>query len=296
MAQSKYIKNFSGLYRQNGGVQDPYFFTEKIKTRAVHFDWKVDPHFHSRLFQIFLVRKGYAKAYLNAQQYLIEGSFLIFIPPGVIHGFDFDADIDGDIISFSSYYANALISKFAQLTGQLSKPVMITDQTHTASEIGALFESFYRLRDVYGKEKSTLSEVFIYVKVADLLLQIADMQSAKPVVPSSAPYSDLELFKSFQDLVKNEISPFKPLEEYARRLNTSLSHINRICRQVENASPLTIIQNEIIMMAKTLLVNEKINISDIAYSLGFNDPSYFIRLFKKKVGVTPKLFRKQNIA
>lgn len=296
MSQSVAIKNFSGLYKGNNEVQDQYFFSEKIKTRAAHFDWTVDPHFHSQLFQVFLVRKGHAKAYLSAQQYEMNGSFMIFIPPNIIHGFDFDAEIDGDIISFSNYYTITLINRFTQLAKQLNQPIMVSEATHTQAEIDLLFETFYRLRDLYIAPKNNLSEIFIHIKVADLLIHTAQLQPNKQVLSPAAHYTDLELFKTFQELVKNEISPFKPLEEYAQQLNISLSHLNRVCRSIEDASPLNIIQKEIINMAKILIRNEKVNISDIAYSLGFNDPSYFIRLFKKKVGVTPKIYRAQILS
>lgn len=296
MSQAVAIKNFAGLYKENGNVQDQYFFCEKIETRAINFGWKVDPHFHSQLYQIFLVRKGRAKIYLSAQQYTLEGSFLIFIPPNIIHGFDFDTDIDGEILSFSAYFVTTLINRFTQLSKHLNQPIMISTATNTAKEIKLLFETYYRLREIYHAAKTPLHEIFIHIKVADALMQTVAIQPEKKALSTTIQYSDLELFKTFQEIVKKEISPFKPLEEYAQQLNISLSHLNRICRNIEDASPLNIIQKEIINMAKILLMNEKVNISDIAYSLGFNDPSYFIRLFKKKVGTTPKIYRSHHLA
>ncbi len=84
------------------------------------------------------------------------------------------------------------------------------------------------------------------------------------------------------------------METYAKNLGLSLSHLNRLCKHISDDTPLSIIQFEIIAMAKMLLLNDKINVSDVAYSLGFNDPSYFIRLFKKKTGVTPKIYKQEH--
>jgi AraC-like DNA-binding protein len=47
--------------------------------------------------------------------------------------------------------------------------------------------------------------------------------------------------------------------------------------------------------AQLMLVTETVLVKDIAYLLGFNDYSYFIRLFKKIVGITPKQYREQNL-
>jgi AraC-like DNA-binding protein len=46
-----------------------------------------------------------------------------------------------------------------------------------------------------------------------------------------------------------------------------------------------------IEIAQKLLLNNNLNISEIAYRIGFNDPRYFSRCFKKVVGVSPKEFR-----
>ena len=45
-----------------------------------------------------------------------------------------------------------------------------------------------------------------------------------------------------------------------------------------------------------LLADNNLNISEIAYSLGFNDPKYFSRCFRREFGVTPKEYRKNSLA
>jgi AraC-like DNA-binding protein len=50
-----------------------------------------------------------------------------------------------------------------------------------------------------------------------------------------------------------------------------------------------------IEIARQLLLNNSLNISEVAYRIGFNDPRYFSRCFKKEVGVSPKEFRQTSI-
>jgi AraC-like DNA-binding protein len=52
--------------------------------------------------------------------------------------------------------------------------------------------------------------------------------------------------------------------------------------------------NRLILEAKRLLLYSEISISTIADDLGFTDPSYFIRLFKKETGISPLTFRNEK--
>ena len=54
------------------------------------------------------------------------------------------------------------------------------------------------------------------------------------------------------------------------------------------------INNFVIEKAKTLLLGNNDSVSGIAYTLGFNYPHYFSRLFKSKTGMTPQEYRQMN--
>ncbi len=56
-------------------------------------------------------------------------------------------------------------------------------------------------------------------------------------------------------------------------------------------SPLAYVNKKKIERAQVLLVTEDWSVQEIAYKLGFNDPSYFIRLFKKLTRITPMKYR-----
>jgi YesN/AraC family two-component response regulator len=60
-------------------------------------------------------------------------------------------------------------------------------------------------------------------------------------------------------------------------------------------SPIEYILNEKIKHAKKLLKNPKIHVNEVSYATGFEDCNYFIRLFKKYEGVTPKQYQLMNV-
>ena len=70
------------------------------------------------------------------------------------------------------------------------------------------------------------------------------------------------------------------------------SHFIRLFVKAIGMPPLQYINRKKIDRAELLLITEEVPIKDIAYALGYSDPSYFIRLFKKITGITPMAYRK----
>jgi AraC family transcriptional activator of pobA len=83
----------------------------------------------------------------------------------------------------------------------------------------------------------------------------------------------------------------KTAQDYARNLNVHANYLNRAVKEVTGKPTTTHISERIIGEAKALLQHTDWNISDIAYALGFEYPTYFNNFFKKNTGTNPKNFR-----
>jgi len=79
----------------------------------------------------------------------------------------------------------------------------------------------------------------------------------------------------------------------ASQLNLSSKYLSDLLKQETGKTALELIHLYVISEAKNLLVAGEQSISEIAYSLGFENPPYFSRLFKKEVGISPKEFQNQ---
>lgn len=83
--------------------------------------------------------------------------------------------------------------------------------------------------------------------------------------------------------------------EYASRLNISRVYLNEAVRTVTGMSISRYIRNHIIVNAKRLLAHTSSNVNEIALALGYDDPSYFQRIFRQETGMTPSEFRKSIV-
>jgi AraC family transcriptional activator of pobA len=86
--------------------------------------------------------------------------------------------------------------------------------------------------------------------------------------------------------------PLKTAQDFAQQLAVHVNHLNRSVKEVTGRPTTTHIAERIIGEAKALLHHTSWSTAEIAYSLGFEYPTYFNNLFKKHTGTTPQAFRK----
>jgi AraC family transcriptional regulator, transcriptional activator of pobA len=87
----------------------------------------------------------------------------------------------------------------------------------------------------------------------------------------------------------------KTAQDYAKNLNVHPNYLNRAVKEVTGKPTTVHISERIISEAKALLQHTDWNISDIAYALGFEYPTYFNNFFKKITGTNPKSLRTQEV-
>jgi AraC family transcriptional regulator, transcriptional activator of pobA len=95
-------------------------------------------------------------------------------------------------------------------------------------------------------------------------------------------------------LVKINHSFKKTIEAYAEELHISQGHLVRVCQTIAGKNPKDIVTDYFIREAQMDLTNVDKTIAQVAYDLSFDDPAYFARLFKKKMGHSPKAFREKH--
>lgn len=91
---------------------------------------------------------------------------------------------------------------------------------------------------------------------------------------------------------KRDILKMRTPQDFAQRLDVHTNHLNFTLNNVLGKNTSSIIQTRILLEAKELLKNPTWSVSEIAYCLGFEYPTYFSSFFKKNTGMTPNEFRK----
>lgn len=101
------------------------------------------------------------------------------------------------------------------------------------------------------------------------------------------------LFQAFEDFLEHHFKEEKSATFYAEQLHITPKHLNRICQALVETTTSSLIADRVVLEAKRLLIYTGKSVAEIALFLGYDDYSYFSKLFKKKVGETPKQFVKR---
>ncbi|MBL7930675.1 MAG: helix-turn-helix transcriptional regulator [Bacteroidia bacterium] len=139
----------------------------------------------------------------------------------------------------------------------------------------------------------------VIVSSLELLLNLSKRYYERQFNTRSAQSSDI--VSQFHSLLNDYYKQGKftsegapTVEYFAERIHLSGNYLSDLLKKETGYSVLDQVNNFIIEKAKTLLLVDSGSVSTVAYSLGFNYPHYFSRLFKNKTGFTPQEYRKLN--
>ncbi|WBL23425.1 two-component regulator propeller domain-containing protein [Zunongwangia sp. HRR-M8] len=99
--------------------------------------------------------------------------------------------------------------------------------------------------------------------------------------------------KALQIIEEELDNPQFNVDRLFKRLEISRTKVYRVFKEILNQSPSDVIINLRLQKAEHLLLTGNLNISEIGFECGFNDPKYFSRMFKKHYGESPKRYKKQ---
>jgi len=127
----------------------------------------------------------------------------------------------------------------------------------------------------------------------ELIIRIIQTQTTKQF--ENEKYNDINSpITPAIDFIKKNIQESLNLKELSDKACMSTTSFYRYFKRELGMSPIEFILNEKIKYAKKLLSNPNIQINEVSYATGFEDCNYFIRLFKKYEGVTPKQYQLMN--
>lgn len=121
---------------------------------------------------------------------------------------------------------------------------------------------------------------------------------ASQYLQKSKPADKLSRFeivtKAFKSALERDFTTIKGPTEYAQKLNISTSYLNECVKNITGHSVSYHIQQRVILEAMRLLYHSDISVKEIATELGYEDYTYFSRLFNKITGMTALTFRNKN--
>jgi AraC-like DNA-binding protein/mannose-6-phosphate isomerase-like protein (cupin superfamily) len=246
-----------------------------------------DLHRHDFYF-VLTVQNGSGIHEIDFVQHPIQANAVFILRPGQVHKLELTADTTGFLLEFDlSFYQpkntiaehrwkKASSKNYCEVEAARFQKL----QTHLAN----IFYEYSSKQEGYLEAIRANLDLFF-------LEYIRQSKNSNNIVKSEGGYIQ-ERFEEFVRLLETNIVCMKNVSEYADLLSLSPYQLNSIVKTSVGKTVSDLINDQIILEAKRHLIATPAQVKEVADQLGYEDPSYFIRFFKKQTGQSPDAFRK----
>lgn len=270
-----------------------------LKGAAVQPDVEVQPvqsqltagarSFHDRRHRAILLRSGQGTVHLHKGPVPFDTPCMIWLPAEAGTAITMQAGTRGMILSLSEVGLAQAIA-VGPLADSLRTIVALPFvsaclETGDADRFNRCLD---RLRSEIEAEQPGHLDVLRHLTA---VLCIDIWRLTRPL-DHSAQSSDRMITTRFLQMVEKNLRAQWPIARYAEELQITPERLSAILRKTTERAPLALIHARIIQEANVLLTNSSLQIAEIAENLGFSDPAYFSRFYKRMTGYSPNRQRR----
>ncbi|MNJ94174.1 HTH-type transcriptional activator Btr [compost metagenome] len=238
-------------------------------------------------YTFIIQEKGNTTIEIDFQTHCIEAPAIIYINPDQVHR----------VISFENAYLSTWIiteenirSEYLSLLEDLTPVNILPVKLET---LAVLTDTVALCMKLSGKKTEVLYHS-ILIESCNTLVALIVSQYLTLAKPEGYHSRFEDITRAFRAALGKNFKTIKHPRDYAALLNLSTSYLNE-CVKSTTGKPVSIhIQQRIILEAKRLLYHSGKSVKEVADELGYDDFSYFTRIFTKTVGVSPTVFLAEN--
>lgn len=256
---------------------------ETIADRSALHDWELAPHRHARLHQILLVTAGSGTVELDGTVWPLTSGSLVNVPIGHVHAFRFRKNTQGWVTTLADELLDELFARVGDVRHDLAHACVIKADKAIGITVSQIWQEF--------SEQSKARALVLRGLSAALLGWVA--RRVNHAKPQDTQHTPSVLVQRFKTLVDQHFLEHWQVNDYAKALAISPTHLSRLARASTGGSAMRLIEARMMREARRNLAYTNLSISTIAYTLGYADPAYFSRVFTRDAGMSPKAFRAQ---
>jgi AraC family transcriptional regulator, transcriptional activator of pobA len=241
-------------------------------------------------FYILALQQGTGHHEIDFTAYEVSDRSVFFLRPGQVHQLTLQAGSTGYLMAFANgfYYPQDQVPNHSNGYRLLRK----ASHTNHYQPDAKRFKKLLSLLTFIFQEYTDKQERYEEVIKANLEIFFIELIRQNSSIPSTqANTYTQERLEKFLELVETHISSHKQVSQYADMLHLSPYQLNAITKTTLGKTGSDLINEYIILESKRYLLATSNQVNQIAYHLGYEDTSYFIRFFKKHTGHSPEAFR-----
>lgn len=246
------------------------------------------PYLPHRLnfYAILIITDGEVNHIVDFNVHTLRKDDVMVISKGQIHAFEKGAKYKGYLVVFSEafmqkYMAQSTIEQINHLYNYFLKQEKINSPNFNQSLLNALKMELKRTSDSLPNIVGALISVY--------LLKLNEVNTLIESISVDNKY--LDYFNHFKLLIEKNFSKTRDAKVYASDIAISYKHLNDVCKKIVKTTAKSFIDSYVVLEAKRMLVSTSLSVKEIAFVVGFSEPTNFLKYFKKHTGLTPVEFR-----
>lgn len=265
---------------------------EPLSRRSPRAGWVIEPHAHRHLHQVTAVVSGGGEALIEGEAVAFSAPAVVLTPSGVVHGFRFMPQSVGHVLNFTEDVLAGVPPDFGAPADRLAR---LWSRPLLQFAAGAEFDRIVALLEAMTEEEALAREGARTAERALLVLLAVELVRASA---SSARFAPVTLrradatVRALRDLLEAGFRSNRRLADYAAELGMTADRLNEHCKRATGVTAGHLLRHRVLTEAKRQLLFTDLSASEIAYELGFADPTHLSRFFKRYTGLSPTEFRR----
>jgi AraC family transcriptional activator of pobA len=253
---------------------------------------KDTPHSHE-YYTLLWSQNASGRHIIDYKEYEMNADDIFFVRPGQVHQIEHTTNPEGWVILFScdflskNYVSEQFISNL-NLFSDIGSTPPIHIKPQTAHLLKEFFQHIYSI--FYSEEDYKFEKIGAYLK---LILMECAPYAHKPGNKENPQLLQAGgiIVNEFKRLLEVHFTDWHMVSDYAKSLNISSDYLNNVIKSSIGVTAKELIQRRLSLEAKRLGIHTEFSNKEIAYMIGFNEPSHFSRFFKNIEGLSFSQFR-----
>ncbi len=287
------VRDISIISRPGNGPSRVQFLISTLcDFDQIYFEHAPGAHRHD-FYSIFWIRRGKLLHTVDHHAYQAEGDCLFLLAPGQVHQMTFAGKAEGWLIAFSDSF---LCLKDGDGHEGINCSLFFNKKFNSLIRVDK--RQSRALEQVVGLMKAEAEcsgdhhEEAFHDLLKYFLILVSRMMENQGGAPSGGPAGNSSsVFMEFRRMIEEHYASHRKVSDNATLLHIGAAQLNEISREVSGIPAGEHLRNRVVLEAKRWLRHSDLSSKQIAYKLGFEDPHYFSRFFKKQTGQSPLEFK-----
>jgi AraC-like DNA-binding protein len=244
------------------------------------------PHFHD-FEELLIISQGSLTHFIDFKSEVLTAPFACYISMGKMHRIEPEKDLRGWVINYKTeFIEDSKLNFYSNFFNFTNVPL-------TAGPCSDRFTGLCRIiQNEYQQEMTDLTTIHHLVKG---LISMVDSERKRNIPgETDKKINQITVFINFLRILEDNFRRDEGVSFYSDKMNMSERNLNLICRNNFQKSVSEIIETRKLIEAKRMLLYTDKTVSEIGFELGYNEKSYFTRVFHSRMNVTPSHFREMT--